>query len=260
MSRRVSVFGAGSIGSAVAHRLSECGVHVALADRDEAQQVVRYPAELIVLALTHGLEVPTLLDELPAESTVVDLTTQSSESALRCCERAVLRDLEYHGGGLTGGADQVNRGEAVLLLGPPLGNTDPLLALLGQVISFDDVRQAARAKIIHNAYLLLQQTLLTYFGEGGVGLEAEQVLTVLETGTAGRSLGDSSVVRDLRSGAPSSSYRARLALKDIAEIRQELPGLPSPARHIMDTLKDMLETVDPQSPFTTALIENFYDR
>lgn len=259
----VRVFGAGRIGRAVASRCRQLGLDVRLADRPQAADLASARAaeagELAVLALTHGAEAVELIDQLVEVSTVIDLTTQSSTTAGQATSKAARRSIGYHAGGLTGGAAQLAEGQAVLLLGPPPRHQREFLQGLGEVIEFDRAEQAARAKLLHNAFLIMHQSMLAYLGGARGDLPAETLLRVLATGTAGRPVGQSSLARDLAADIATSSYLTRLVLKDLDEIERDLPGLPQPLHDLLAQLRQPLRAADGELAYTEVLKEIFLD-
>jgi len=260
---RVRIFGAGRIGQAAARRCLSSGFDIRLADLAETEELAVDPAAggLALLALTHGTQVGDLLTRLRGVDAVLDLTTQSSTSAAVAAATADRCGLDYFGGGLTGGAAQLAGGTAVLLVGPwPAPEpVRAVLDVLGSVIGFESAEQGARAKMLHNAYLLMQQSLLALLGGGRGRLDADGLLRVLSTGTAGRPLAESSLVRDLTAETPASSYRNRLVVKDLAEIERELSDLPPYLLELLADLRQRFAQGAPDEPFTQVLKEIFLD-
>lgn len=256
----VRVFGAGKVGRAIASRCRELGLDVRIADRPEAADLAGAgEGGLAILALTHGREALELIEQLAGVSAVIDLTTQSSTSAGQVARKAAELSIEYHAGGLTGGAAQLAEGRAVLLLGPPPQRFRTVLHGLGEVIDFDTPEQAARAKLLHNTFLIMQQSMLAYLGRARGDLHAATLLRVLASGTAGRPLEQSSLARDLTSGTPTSSYLTRLVLKDLDEIERDVQGLPPPLRELLRQLQQPLREGDADLPYTQVLKEIFLD-
>lgn len=256
----VRVFGAGNVGRAIASRCRELGLNVRIADRSEAAELAGAGGgDLAVFALTHGREALELIEQLVEVRTVIDLTTQSSTSAGHVARKAAELAIEYHAGGLTGGAVQLAEGRAVLLLGPPPQRFRTVVHGLGQVIDFDTPEQATRAKLLHNAFLLLQQSALAYLGRARGDLPSATLLRVLASGTAGRPLEQSSLARDLTSGAPTSSYLTRLVLKDLDEIEHEVQDLPTPLKELLREIRQPPRNGAPKLPYTEVLKEIFLD-
>ena len=168
----------------------------------------------------------------------LDLTTQAPADAQRCAELAAAAGSRYHGGGLSAGGRELRAGRAVLLLGPPVEPGTAAAAVidaLGRAIPFRDPAAAARAKVLHNWVLLAQQwaaaLALADAREHGIDRLAE----VLDAGTAGRPVPEWSVVRDA-ADAPTSTYLARLAAKDLAELARAAPGLAAAAAPLLPDL------------------------
>jgi len=252
----VAVLGQGAVGRAAADRLAEAGHEVHAADRADRARVLASGADVLLLALTRGEECAAQLAEarqLPP--TVLDLTTQAPESALRCADRAAGAGVRYHGGGLTGGGRELRAGRAVLLLGPPVepGPAGTVVRALGRVIAFGDPPAAARAKVLHNWVLLAQQwaAALALADAREHGLDA--LVEVLDSGTAGRPVPEWSVVRDA-AGEPTSTYLSRLAEKDLAALARTAPMLAAAAAPLLAELSRVFARL-PERPYTEALLQ-----
>jgi hypothetical protein len=129
---------------------------------------------------------------------------------------------------------------------------------LGEVVDFPDAPRAAHAKLIHNTLLLLHQTALAHLLGQVHQDEVARLIHVLEVGTTGRALRDSSLLRDVRGNAAASSYKTRLVLKDLDEIRAELPNLPEAMKQMLDLVEVIGRDSAGEEPFTRALIEVFH--
>ncbi|MBS2964827.1 hypothetical protein KGA66_17350 [Actinocrinis puniceicyclus] len=256
MNTTLGVLGQGAVGRALAGRLTACSREVHAADRAGREKVYEHEPEVLFLALTRGTECLDQLDALPwAPRTIVDLTTQSPDSADGCARAAAARGIAYHGGGLTGGGRELAAGRGVLLLGAapdPHGELAALLGDLGRVIGFPHAREAARAKLLHNFVLLTQQwaAALALLEVGPE--QAATLVEVLASGTAGRPVRQWSIVRDA-AGEPCSTYLARLAAKDLEEIAAGLPALSAAAGPALELLAARLRAA-PEAAFTRALL------
>jgi len=224
---RVGVLGQGAIGRAVGSRLRAEGFTVLGADRSSRRTVLDAELSVLVLALTRGKECLAQLteaDRLPPH--VLDLTTQTPQSARQCAERVLALGSLYCGGGLTGGGHQIASGTAVLVLGPAVAPCSPVrdvIAALGRAITFAAPEHAAKAKLLHNWVLIVQQWAAALaVQEAGSDLDA--LVEVLSSGTVGRRVPDWSVVRDA-AGRAESTYLGRLVAKDLGEIKAALPRL-----------------------------------
>ncbi|MFB7380484.1 hypothetical protein ACFC6U_24090 [Kitasatospora purpeofusca] len=252
----IGVLGQGAVGRAVSGRLADCGLVVRAADRDDRHLVLDGEPDVLVMALTRGDESLCQLEELErAPGFVLDLTTQSPESAERCARRAAALGSAYHGGGLTGGGRELAVGRGVLLLGAPADPYGPVgrvVSALGRSIGFPSAPEAARAKLLHNWVLLVQQWAAA-LALGEVGPDgAGALVDVLAAGTAGRAVPDWSVVRDARHPA-RSTYLGRLAVKDLGEITRGLPALAEAGRPVVELLTEALHA-RPEHPYTQALL------
>lgn len=157
---------------------------------------------------------------------VVDLTTQSVPDAQASRRIAEAAGATYLAGGVTGGEREVGRPGFSLLLGG-IGPNQALpayLAALGCIVRFDTLEQAVTAKLLHNFVLIATNvalgTALGLADRAGV----ENLVDVLEAGTAGRSLRSSSAARDYVR-APCSSYSSALVAKDLQAMQQSFPEL-----------------------------------
>ncbi|WP_431783453.1 hypothetical protein [Streptomyces chumphonensis] len=253
---RTGVLGQGAVGRAVAERLRACGHEVVAADRTHRHVVLDAKPDVLLLALTHGTESEAQIAELTASPAwVVDLTTQSPDSVTGCAAKAARLGAAYHGGGLTGGPRELAAGRGVLLLGGPPEPHGPVAGIvhaLGRSIDFPDARSAARAKLLHNWVLLVQQWAAA-LALGTVGPDgAPHLVRVLEAGTAGRPVADWSVVRDA-AAPPCSTYLARLVAKDLKEITHGLPALAAAGAPVIAELERVV-TADDERPYTEAFL------
>lgn len=252
----VAVLGQGAVGRAAADRLAAAGLVVHAGDRADRTRVLAAGADVLLLALTRGEECVAQLEEarqLPP--TVLDLTTQAPESALRCADRAVAAGARYHGGGLSAGGRELRAGRAVLLLGPPVEPGTAAAAVvdaLGRAIGFPDPEAAARAKVLHNWVLLAQQWAAALALAEVRGYEVDRLVEVLASGTAGRPVPEWSVVRDAV-GEPTSTYLCRLAAKDLAVLARTAPALAAAAAPLLAELRRAFARV-PERPYTEALL------
>ncbi|MFF2044090.1 hypothetical protein ACFVVX_27085 [Kitasatospora sp. NPDC058170] len=252
----IGVLGQGAVGCAVARRLTDRGFAVRAADRDDRRLVLDAAPDVLVMALTRGDESLLQLGELEkAPGVVLDFTTQSPESAARCAHLAAGLGAAYHAGGLTGGGHELAAGRGVLLLGSPVEPDGPagrVVSALGRAIGFPSAAEAARAKLLHNWVLLVQQWAAA-LALGEVGPDGHATLVeVLAAGTAGRAVPDWSVVRDARHPA-RSTYLGRLAAKDLGEITRGLPALAEAGRPVVELLTDAL-LGGAEQPYTQALL------
>lgn len=255
----VAVLGQGAVGRAAADRLAAAGHAVHAGDRPDRDRVLAAGADVLLLALTRGEECAAQLAEAAGTRrlppTVLDLTTQAPDSAARCADRAAAAGSAYHGGGLTGGGTELRSGQAVLLLGPPVRPGTAAAAVvdgLGRAIPFAAPAAAARAKVLHNWVLLVQQwaaaLALADAREHGV----DALVEVLAAGTAGRPVPEWSVVRDA-AGGPTSTYLSRLAAKDLAVLARTAPALAAAAAPLLAELDRAFARL-PERPYTEALL------
>ena len=158
---------------------------------------------------------------------LIDLTTQTVDSAIYCGALAEASGILYAAGGITGGSQQVGSVSSTLLLGGSAIHALPSwLSLLGNAMIFESIEQAVSAKLLHNFVLLMINHGLS------IALELAQLqgignfIEVLERGTAGRSLRRTSAVRDFED-YPISSYSAQLVSKDLKAMLVSFPQLAS---------------------------------
>ncbi|MFJ4097677.1 hypothetical protein ACIPYS_39460 [Kitasatospora sp. NPDC089913] len=252
----IGVLGQGAVGRAVSGRLTDCGFTVRAADRDDRRQVLDAEPDVLITALTRGDESLHQLSELEwVPGVVLDLTTQSPESAWRCARQAGALGTAYHGGGLTGGGRELALGQGVLLLGSPVDPDGPagrVVSALGRAIGFPSAPEAAKAKLLHNWVLLVQQwSAALALGEAGPD-GAGALVEVLAAGTAGRAVPEWSVVRDAR-GPARSTYLGRLAAKDLGEIARGLPALAEAGGPVLEVLTEAL-LAGAEQPYTQTLL------
>jgi len=260
----VAVLGQGAVGRAAAERLAAAGHQVHAGDRADRAGVLAAGADVLVLALTRGEECTAQLAEAtaPVEGTprlpptVLDLTTQTPESASRCAELAAAAGSAYHGGGLSAGGRELRAGRAVLLLGPPVPPGTPAAAVvdaLGRALPFAAPDAAARAKVLHNWVLLAQQWAAALALADARAHGIDGLPEVLAAGTAGRPVPEWSVVRDA-AGEPSSTYLSRLAAKDLAVLARTAPTLATAAAPLLAELSRAFARL-PERPYTVALLD-----
>lgn len=253
----IGLLGMGAMGTAIAERLRQQPLAVVSGDKLAQRDVLRRPHAVLIMALTSGDQVAEVLasGEVRAAA-VLDLTTQSTEAIERCAGLARGSGIAYSGGGVTGGARQLARGSASLLLGPePRGFAARVCARLGSPVFFPTARQAALAKLLHNWVLIVQQwavaVALTEAGAHGFS----ELPAVLSEGTAGRPVTRWSVIRDWSAGQPSSTYTDRLVWKDLREIKQSFSATENADGGLLDHLIDLFEPADgPAIPFTLRLL------
>ena len=252
----VAVLGQGAVGRAAAERLAAAGHRVHAGDRPDRDEVLAADADVLLLALTRGEECAAQLASavrLPA--VVLDLTTQAPESAARCAELAAAAGSAYHGGGLTGGGTELRAGQAVLLLGPPVRPgtaAGSVVGALGRAIDFATPAAGARAKVLHNWVLLVQQWAASLALADARQHGVDALVEVLTSGTAGRPVPEWSVVRDA-AGDATSTYLSRLAAKDLAVLARTAPALAGAAAPLLAELDRAFARL-PERPYTEALL------
>jgi 3-hydroxyisobutyrate dehydrogenase-like beta-hydroxyacid dehydrogenase len=147
---------------------------------------------------------------------VVDLTTQPPASASANSRRWQTAGGRYFAGGSMGGQRAIRLGIAGVLVGPkPPAPLKALLACFGNVEVFPTADVAARFKLLHNAFLILENEAARAVAEVALGssLSVRKLARVISLGGAGRPFARLSAIRHLLGGYPTS-YRGAQAAKD----------------------------------------------
>jgi 3-hydroxyisobutyrate dehydrogenase-like beta-hydroxyacid dehydrogenase len=260
---RLTVFGDGQVGTRLAELFGTAADGWSVSGtgigtwRDEVERGV----DVAVLSVTHGHEATEVVGALAGARTpprlIVDLTTQSLSSADHSA--ALASNVRYAAGGLTGGLGGLHTGAAVLLLGGASLEPDEKqrLAAAGMIIEYPTVRQGVAAKLLHNWYQLASSAALAEAvrAAAGLGMSPGGLIAAIHSGPAGRPVPHHSLIRDWLA-QPSTSYQARLVLKDltpILEMFNTIGNFPA-ARQLLDDIRRALVLAQPDSPYTAALL------
>jgi 3-hydroxyisobutyrate dehydrogenase-like beta-hydroxyacid dehydrogenase len=216
----VNVLGGGRMASAYTEALKSGGLTV-------NNNPDNLNAPYTIAAFFSGMQSKLFLEgaALQPGAILIDLTTQTVDTASHCGALAKSSGILYAAGGITGGSQQVGSVSSTLLLGGSATQALPSwLSMLGNAMIFDSIEQAVSAKLLHNFVLLMINHCLSIALElaqlQGIGNFTE----VLERGTAGRSLRRTSAVRDFED-YPISSYSAQLVSKDLKAMLDSFPQL-----------------------------------
>jgi 3-hydroxyisobutyrate dehydrogenase-like beta-hydroxyacid dehydrogenase len=239
---------------------------VTACDRDGRQEALLGHRGPVLLSLHRGDDSVGVATSLAGHDhgvdVVVDLTTQSTATAVAADRLAKAGGARYWAGGLTGGAAALERVEGVFLLGPP-DLPQPVRTALehaGRVVEFTTAAQAVVAKLIHN-YVLLSGSYALAFALAAaeqIGCR-DAVVEAIVTGPAGRPGPAQSVVRDAY-GRGRSSYSVRLVRKDLDQLQRSLPAVAGVAGASVADLRSVLAGADPIQPFTHALLDDMRAR
>lgn len=251
----VGVVGDGRMGTAYASRLRRLGFgvdHRPLSAWLSPEH--RFPSVLVV-ALWCGAQVDQLLQAMVLDRPVaiLDLTTQAVDESARAASLAQAKGAAYFGGGVTGGRIQAEVGELHLLVGPPPeGFVRDVAYSLGRLSALVDAPTAMAAKLLHNLVLVVHAHVLGTAIQLAAASGVPDFPSVLASGTAGRPVHASSVVRDW-AGVPSSSYSSALVAKDLRAIVSSFPLLDESPGVDLRALAEVYDTAGDVAYTFTAL-------
>lgn len=250
----LGILGVGLLGSALAERALAAGIAVIGYDPDlralerlqgaggsvagSAPELAR-ACRRILLALpderTTRVVLESLGDALTAGTLVLDATTGSPESAREFAALIAHRNGVYLEMTVSGSSTQVRRGDALFMVGGPLGALescrDLLAAFGGRTLHTGESGTASAMKLVTNLVLGLNRAALA---EGlvlasSLGLARERALEALKTGAASSRVMDTKGAKMLRGDFEPEARLAqhlkdvRLMLKAAARTGQRLP-------------------------------------
>lgn len=257
------VLGQGRIGQLLAAALEQDGILVGRSDINGWRRAVDCHAGWVLLSLNRGVDSVEVADHLSASDArprihgVVDLTTQSLETADHCTTILERAGIVYLAGGLTGGAGGIQARQAVFLLGPVPVPDAVTVALepIGEIIQFPDPLTGVAGKLIHNYVLLANSHALAVAIAEGERLGClESMIRSIETGPAGRATLHQSIVRD-RMGRGETSYSVRLVRKDLVQLRASLHYLPPAGTALLAAVTQLMADHQNDAPFTLAMVD-----